>query len=231
MDANLIATMDPEDRQLIQDQIEYYRGRAPEYDRSSTPPGDPLDAHGAILEQALHRFAPRGKLLELACGTGNWTRRLRGTDCVITALDSSPEMIELHRRKLRDPRIHYITTNLFEWIPETQFDVVMFTFWLSHVPIWRFEQFWDLVASCLAPGGRVWFADETPLGDWRGQEFIDKDRQIVRRTLLNGREHRAVKVFWDPRELEDRLSTLGWDITVTSTGAFYWGEGRRAANV
>jgi ubiquinone/menaquinone biosynthesis C-methylase UbiE len=220
--------MDSDDRQLIQEQIEYYRRRAPEYDRSSKPPGDPLDAHGAILEQALQRFAPSGSLLELACGTGNWTSRLRDNDCAITALDSSPEMIELHRRKLQDPTIHYITADLFQWVPETQFDVVMFTFWLSHVPLWRFTQFWDLVARCLVPGGRVWFAEETPLGDWRGQEFIDEDRRIVRRRLNDGEEHRAVKVFWDPQELQDRLRFLGWDIIVTSTGAFYWGEGRRA---
>jgi hypothetical protein len=48
----------------------------------------------------------------------------------------------------------------------------------------------------------------------------------VRRRLQDGSEHRAVKIFWEADDLEPRLRALGWDITVRSTGAFYWGEGR-----
>ena len=33
-------------------------------------------------------------------------------------------------------------------------------FWLSHVPAERFASFWSLVADCLTPEGRVFFADD-----------------------------------------------------------------------
>jgi hypothetical protein len=78
----------------------------------------------------------------------------------------------------------------------------------------------------LTSGGRVFFIDEGRGGDWRGEEYLEEGRELVRRRLRDGREYRAVKVFWDPDELERRLRDLGWDIAVTSTGRIFWGEGR-----
>jgi hypothetical protein len=38
-----------------------------------------------------------------------------------------------------------------------------------------------------------------------------------------------VKVPHQPRDLEERLRRIGWNIKVTVTsGPFYWGEGSRA---
>ncbi len=42
-----------DDRGLLQEQIDYYRSRAPEYDVTSTSRGDPLAAYGAELETKL----------------------------------------------------------------------------------------------------------------------------------------------------------------------------------
>jgi hypothetical protein len=78
-------------------------------------------------------------------------------------------MLELNRRKVRDPKVRYIAADLFSWEPDDRNDVVFFGLWLSHVPMSRFEQFWDLVADCLAPSGRVFFVDESgpPTGEGR----------------------------------------------------------------
>jgi len=51
----------------------------------------------------------------------------------------------------------------------------------------------------------------------------------IRRRLRDGTRHRAVKLPHTPRELEQELARLGWDIRVHPTsGPFYWGEGGRA---
>jgi SAM-dependent methyltransferase len=212
-----------DDRRLLDEQIEYYRRRAFEYDRSSTPPGDPLAPQAERLRDALRAFDPHGKVLELACGTGQWTSELVNFDTRVTAVDSAPEMIELNQRKVRDPAVRYLVADLFAWEPDDLYDVVFFGFWLSHVPTTRFEQFWDLVARSLAPRGRVFFVDETLAGDWRDENFVDDE--VVKRRLNDGSEHRAIKIFWDADDLERRLRELGWAITVRSTGAFVWGEG------
>lgn len=44
---------------------------------------------------------------------------------------------------------------------------------VPHVPLERFETFWDVVDACLAPGGRVLFVDTGP-GEVRpvGEHFF-----------------------------------------------------------
>ena len=101
---------------------------------------------------------------------------------------------------------------------------MFFGFWLSHVPLERFESFWSLVAGCLAPYGRVFFIDDayrTP------DELIEGPASsTIRRRLTDGTAHRLVKVPHRPVELELRIAALGWQIAVTQTsGPFFWGHG------
>jgi len=209
----------------IQEQIAYYRRRAGEYDETSKPAGDP-SAEGNALRAALREFAPRGRVLEMACGTGLYTVDLIPFADEITALDASPEMLEQAHLRIADPKVRFVHADVFSWKPDRPYDVVFFSFWLSHVPLPLFERFWDLVAACLGPRGRVFFMDEGRHLHWR-EEFVDEAAGVVRRTLQDGSEHRAVKVLWNVGELEERLRGLGWDIRVTGTGAFYWGQGGR----
>jgi SAM-dependent methyltransferase len=214
-----------DDRSALDDQITYYRRRAREYDETSTPHMDPFAPFGEEMVAALHAFEPRGKVLELACGTGGWTQYLVEHDVDVTALDSSPEMIELARAKVKSDRVRFVEADLFSWLPPERYEVVSFSNWLSHVPPTRFEGFWSLVEQCLAPGGRVFFADEAE-DAWRQEIYPEKGADwIVIRRLLDGTTHRAVKVFWDPAALERRLRTMGWSISVHRAGPFYWGAG------
>ncbi len=104
---------------------------------------------------------------------------------------------------------------------------MFFGFWLSHVPPDRFASFWSMVGNALQPGGQVFFVDDR----YRvADELIEgESSSTIQRRLNDGTTYRAVKVAHDPGDLEDRLSRLGWQITVTSTsGPFYWGAGQRA---
>ena len=58
-----------------------------------------------------------GRALELACGTGLWTRRLVRHADTVTAVDASPEVIELARAGLDDPKVDYVRADLFAWEP------------------------------------------------------------------------------------------------------------------
>ena len=220
------------DDDLIQEQIEYYRQRAPEYDETSTPAGDPLAAYALEIQDAIRHFAPRGNVLEIASGTGSGTRHLIEQATNVTALDSSPEVHELSRQKLQDnDKVRYVVADIFSWKPTDKYDVVFFSYWLSHVPPTMFDAFWEAVGNALKSDGRVFFIDE--LEDaWRKEEHLREDFvhdpsvPIVRRPLLDGRSFNVVKVFWDPDELEQRLADLGWAIKVHAVGPFYWAEGQ-----
>jgi demethylmenaquinone methyltransferase/2-methoxy-6-polyprenyl-1,4-benzoquinol methylase len=213
-----------EDRldELLAEQVSYYRARAAEYEAGALElPG------GEELERALDSFGPRGDVLELACGTGLWTRLLLRHARSVTAIDASPEMLAIASDRIaHDPRVDFIEADLFRWRPERRFDVVFFGFWLSHVPPERFDSFWSMVADCLAPQGRVFFTDDayrTP------DELIEgESSSTIRRRLEDGSGFRVVKVPHTASGLERRLRAMAWQMTVRQTsGPFYWGSGSR----
>jgi demethylmenaquinone methyltransferase/2-methoxy-6-polyprenyl-1,4-benzoquinol methylase len=226
----------PEPDDLVEEQIDYYRARAPEYDDWWLRIGryEPTDDFGRRweagkheLEDALRAFAPSGQVLELAAGTGNLTVALAAIEAIdhITAVDSSEEALAIARTKVSDDaRATFVPADLFTWRPARQFDVVAFGFWLSHVPPQRFEGFWELVRSALRPGGRVFFVDNTvPVEQaasangrqtqtpW-SQTWLDQGVSV--RTLADGREFRIVKRSWSPVDLEQELAALGWSARV-----------------
>ena len=153
---------------LLAEQRAYYQARAPEYDewwqrRGRFDRGPELaeewDREVAQVAAALETFGATGDVLELAGGTGWWTARLARTAGHLTVVDSSPENLELNRKRVGRPDVDYLVADLITWQPLRTYDVVFFSFWLSHVPRSRFSGFWSLVRSCLAPGGRIFLID------------------------------------------------------------------------
>jgi SAM-dependent methyltransferase len=152
---------------------------------------------------------------------------LRHATCV-TAIDASPEMLAIASRQIgQDDRVRFVRADLFHWRPDRRYDVVFFGFWLSHVPLERFDAFWSMVAECLTRRGRVFFADDayrTPDESIEGESST-----TIRRRLEDGTGFRAVKVPHTASGLQRRLTDMGWRIEVRQTsGPFYWGSGSRA---
>jgi len=219
------------DDDLLEGQLSYYRSRAGEYDEWFLRQGrhdrgpewnrkwfSELD----LVRKKLDGFVPSGDVLELACGTGLWTVELARHAAAITAVDASPEVLDINRTKLKDAHpevpVQYVRADLFDWRPDVAYDAVFFGFWLSHVPPHRFEDFWSLARSALKPDGRVFFVDslrpERPVEKLRQQTSGD---HTTLRQLNDGREFRIFKIFYDPEELSAGLSDLGWDVSVRTT--------------
>ena len=216
---------------LIDEMIAYYRARASEYDQWFLRQGrydrgerfrQSWFREVAAVERALLALGPHGDILELACGTGIWTRQLAAIATSLTAVDASPEVITLNRQQVDSSHVEYIVADLYKWRPAITYDFVFFGFWLSHVPPERFEAFWELVAQALKPNGRAFFVDslfnrETSAKD---QSEINRSGRVERR-LNDGRTFEIVKIFYEPEQLEERLSSLGWQGYVRTTGKFF----------
>ena len=219
------------------EQIAYYRARAGEYDEwfrrdGRYDRGPEANARWAeeigLVSDALTAFNPVGDVLELAAGTGWWTQGLAQYAGSLTAVDASPETLAINRGKLGDAPVRYMEADLFEWQPDRQYDVVFFSFWLSHVPPERFDAFWNLVRACLKPTGRVFFLDSRydPDSTAADHRLEGEDATTTGRRLNDGREFRIVKVFYQPDALAARLAGLGWDVTVRTTpNHFLYGSG------
>ncbi|MHB1835378.1 MAG: class I SAM-dependent methyltransferase [Solirubrobacteraceae bacterium] len=103
---------------VLIEQVDYYRQRAAEYDRwwlrqGRFDRGADVNARWfaetAALEDVLDRFDPRGRVLELAGGTGLWTRHLAPRATELTVVDAAPEVLEINRARVADDSVRYST--------------------------------------------------------------------------------------------------------------------------
>jgi demethylmenaquinone methyltransferase/2-methoxy-6-polyprenyl-1,4-benzoquinol methylase len=226
-----------DEEELLAEQRAYYRARAPEYDewwqrRGRYDRGEEVaaewDHQVATLEAALAVFDVAGDVLELAGGTGGWTARLAATADRLTVVDASAETLALNRRRVGRERVEYVVSDLFDWRPRRRYDVVFFSFWLGHVPRSRFSAFWELVRSCLARGGRVFFIDnrvDPVAAAERGDPYVVRySPDLHLRRLKDGAEYRVVKVMYEPDELAALLAAEGWSSALTATRWFIYGS-------
>ena len=217
----MVVVMGTELDHLLGEQAAYYQALAADYlDQGLDLPG------GDEVAEALDAFQPKGSVLELACGPGVWTGQLLRYAADVTAVDAAAEMLAIAAARVGTERVRFIQADLFTWRPDRRYDVVFMGFWISHVPPGRFESFWSVVADCLKPQGRVFFADDayrTP------DELVEgPSSSTIRRQVPDGTAYRLVKVPHQPADLERRLRQLGWDIKVSATAGPSTGE-REAA--
>jgi SAM-dependent methyltransferase len=227
---------------ILQEQVQYYRQRAAEYDEWFFRQGryDRGEAHrqqwfaeAAVVEAALKAAQPRGQILELACGTGLWTQHLAPLASHLVAVDAAPEVIAINQQRLGvsnqsanstnvAPKIDYIVADLFEWNPTQTFDFIFFGFWLSHIPAEKFLGFWQVVKAALKPGGRVFFVDSLLNPTSTAQNHVPLHQEgYSERKLNDGRVYRVVKIFYQPEYLQADLSALGWSGQVQQTANYF----------
>jgi SAM-dependent methyltransferase len=241
---------------ILDEQLAYYRARAPVYDdwweaRGSDPRPDELRAawlaERSRLEADLDEWCADlsgASVLELAAGTGNLTRIAARHAGRLTAVDASPEVLAINKGKLGTERgrVDFVVGDVFAWQAPKRYDAVLFGFWVSHVPAYRWHDFWLVVRDSLRPGGSIWFCDNAdPQLGWRagvlprpearfvsGDGDIDARTGVTERTLPDGRSYRVVKRFFRPDALARELGEHGFEATVTNTDwAFLVGRGVR----
>lgn len=228
-----------DDVNALREQLAYYRARAHEYDewwlrQNRYDRGAKLNerwfTEAGEVVGALETFRPTGRVLELAAGTGIWSQQLLPFARQLVLLDGSREMLALAAARLNSTKVRCVEADIFSWRPKGKFDTVFFSFWLSHVPPNRFNDFWELVSRCLAPGGRVFLLDSihevssTALD----HKLPPAEATTLTRRLNDGREFQIYKVFYDQMELAKELECLGWRFNLSRTQQyFFYGGGAR----
>mgnify|MGYP001419312037 CR=1 FL=1 len=216
---------------ILLQQIDYYRARAGEYNQwwyrqGRYDRGEPANAlwfaEITQLQQALHALPSQGHILELACGTGLWTRELIQIGDKITAVDASPEMIAINRIEVSSDKVNYIEADIFTWHSPIQYDMIFFSFWLSHVPPDRLNPFLSHVANMLKPNGQLFIIDSRRVDESTAKNHVLPDEGItLKRKLNDGREFEIVKVFYEPISLQTDLAKVGFQADVKVTNNFF----------
>ncbi|BAY43562.1 hypothetical protein SAMD00079811_11420 [Scytonema sp. HK-05] len=217
---------------IIQQQIEYYSARAEEYDEwfyrtGRYDRGEEINQRwfneAAVVKSELYQIGGVENILELACGTGIWTQELLNIGKKITALDASQEVIEINRRKLGAANIEYRQVDLFSWEPDAEYDLVFFSFWLSHVPPTLVDSFLAKVYKSVRVGGQVFILDSRfePTSTAKNHILENNGDIYITRKLNNEQEFKIVKIFYQPEELRDKLTQVGFDAEVKVTDNYF----------
>jgi demethylmenaquinone methyltransferase/2-methoxy-6-polyprenyl-1,4-benzoquinol methylase len=220
------------DHHILDDQLTYYRKMAQDYDEATGQTED-LQRTFARARDLLQQHAPFEQMLELACGTGIWTRALLPLGQELTAIDASPEMLALARQKVGSALVQFQQADLFQWQPDQQYDLVFFANWLSHVPPQRLDAFLGAVARAVRPGGSVAIVDQyAPMPEDREISVQTEEGAIyAKRSLRSGQTFLIVKVFYDLQTIETRLDELGFAVTIQKLDdIFFFLQARRTAS-
>jgi demethylmenaquinone methyltransferase/2-methoxy-6-polyprenyl-1,4-benzoquinol methylase len=220
-------------KNIIEQQIQYYRDRSTEYDEwflrlGRYDKGETINnlwfSEVKQLVDILDQFNAQGDVLELACGTGWWTEQLVRYANTITAVDASSEVMDINRSKLSGNScpINYEQHDLFTWQPDRKFDIIFFSFWLSHVPPELLDSFLDKIRISLKKNGRIFFIDSLPnnIATAHDQTF-DKDNHINKRKINNGKEYDIIKVFYEPNELQRKFLEHGMKMSISKTANYF----------
>jgi ubiquinone/menaquinone biosynthesis C-methylase UbiE len=143
------------------------------------------------------------RVLELGCGTGEFTRRLADTGAEITGIDISPDLLALAEKKLsgiRNVRLEIADMEKLENFPENYFTAIVGNSVLHHV---------DYVACLrvalkkLASGGRIVFSEPNMMNP---QIAIQKSVPFVKKMAGDSPDETA---FFRKRLAED-LQKIGY---------------------
>lgn len=119
----------------------------------------PLGGRAALREQALDLIDPRAgaRVLELGCGTGGVTSRLVRRGALVTAVDWSKPMLKIARQ--RAPQADFIQSELTEYQPQGEFDIVLLAFVLHELEPQERARALAVATRAVSSTGRVAVVD------------------------------------------------------------------------
>jgi demethylmenaquinone methyltransferase/2-methoxy-6-polyprenyl-1,4-benzoquinol methylase len=196
----------------------YYAHRAPEFEEVYRRPECQDDLRH--LRQLLRQRVAGQHVLEVACGTGYWTRAMAHSATTVTATDINEAMLAVARRKHYGPaQVLFRVADAWrlDHIPGP-FTAGAALFWWSHVPRSRLGAFLDAFHGVLQPGARVILADHLP-NDHRRASLSRRDPEgntYQRRALHTGETFEIIKNYPDEAELRATLARRAEAVTYTA---------------
>jgi len=195
---------------LIKEMNEYYEKHAPWHDECMGYKSN------ADMEKLLHPVIKtleshiRGKdVLEVACGTGNWTQVLARRARSVLAVDVSPAALSIARTKLsayENVSLAVADAYTLDEVAGT-FDLVFAADWWSHIPKSMIPSLVETVTGKLGRGSRAVFLDMCMREHFEHEPcYFDADgNRVSLRRLADGSEYRVVKNFPSRDELLEVL--------------------------
>jgi len=208
---------------MNKDQTTYYSERAKEYENIYDKPERQQDIPKVI--GYLQKHFNNKDLIEIACGTGYWTKYISKTAKHILATDINQSVIDIARSKQYEKEnVEFQLADVYN-LPNNleMYEAGFGGFIWSHIPKQRLTMFLEKSLSVINPGGLVIFVDNIYVeGSSTPIHKTDKNGNTYQKRKLNdGSEYSIVKNFPSNAELLSLIKPVGNDIEITRF-EYYW---------
>jgi len=204
-------------RKQIEEMKQYYEARAPWHDQYMSYESN--ERMEELLRPIIETFEEiiRGKrIIEIACGTGNWTEVLAKRATFVTAIDSSHSALKIAHTKLSCYKnVALIQGDAYDLsYIESSFEMMLSVDWLSHVPKRLLPEFLGSVSRKLLPGSKAVFIDMLTNEYFRQEPcgYDEDGNRVSLRTLPDGSEYQVIKNFPSESELRSLLAPFGGSV-------------------
>ena len=207
--------------QATGDMLRYYAERAGEYERIYQRPERQADL--ARFESAIETAFAGRRVLDIACGTGYFSACAARRADSLDGVDANEETLDLAHAK-RHANATFRTGDAYALgTPARPYTGVLCTFWWSHMPRSRIEDFLLGVQRQVAPGAVVLFADNTYV-EGSSTPLARSDAEgntYQRRRLDSGASYEVLKNFPAAAELVGWASRFGAGVELRQL-THYW---------
>ena len=204
----------------------YYAKRASEYEAIYAKPERQSDL-AAMTARTTSTFRDR-RVIEIACGTGWWSRHIASVATALDALDINEETLAIARTKPVPAGVARFAVGdaYAPLMPSQPYDAAFAGFWWSHVLKRDLPRFLDGLHRVLAPGAKVVFLDNIHVeGSSTPVSRIDANGDGWQtRKLGDGSTHEVLKNFPNEDELLAAVAPWTRDAEVTQYDYFWWLE-------
>jgi len=205
------------------DLLAYYALRAAEYEQVYENEDPQYQSELLEIGHELESAMQNRDVLEVACGTGWWTRVAARTASSIVATDVTVPVLEIAKQKQLDPRVvQFRTGDAYDVASITgSYNAAFANFWLSHIPRRRIQEFVAQLSCGVVPGSTLFFADNNYVPGLGGDLVDGADDDTYKRRLLNdGSEHLVLKNYYAEGDLRALLRDQ--EDVVVKSGKFFW---------
>ncbi len=186
---------------------EYYNKRAKEYERIYFKPERQEDI--AAAELILKDLFKEKRVLEIACGTGFWTKFMAETAKSILATDINQSVLEIARsKKIEHSDLTFKRADFYTFKSEQKFSSLFAGFIWSHILKQDLLHFYKTIHALVEPGTQVVLMDNTYVeGSNHPIVFTDAEGNTFQNRMLDdGSAHQVLKNFATEEFLRNSLA-------------------------
>ncbi len=190
---------------LVVEMNDYYQARAPWHDDyMSYTTNTAMESLLAPIIADITPYIVGRDVLEIACGTGNWTHMLAQRAHSVLATDGSAAMLTRARTKSHGDTVTFALADAYTLTTvQDTFSAAFAADWWSHIPKSVIPSFLHTLHEKLRPGAAILFLDMTyqDYPEFTAYRYDTEGNGITKRRLPDGQEFDVIKNFPTEQEL------------------------------